>query len=134
MTDIGPLVKLLQEQIDKQEERHRQQLETQKEQVQTQKKQMDMQRLEFAKQMEALISRLGTGSPAPVAPAVSVPSFTAFDSTSELWRDYMPRFHTFVGANSNPKEKIAQVFLTNQTTTIQAPLHIGRTAGAIPGH
>ena len=38
---------------------------------------MDMQRLELAKHMEALVIRLGNGSPAPVAPAASVPGFTA---------------------------------------------------------
>ena len=80
-------------------------------------KQMDMQRLEFAKQMEALINRLGPGSPAPVAPAASVSSFTSFDPTLELWRNYLARFQTFFGANSIPGEKILQVFLTNQTTT-----------------
>ena len=33
----------------------------------------------------------------------------------ELWRDYWARFLTFLGANSVPNEKRAQVFLTNQT-------------------
>ena len=99
MTDIGPLVKLLQEQIDKQEDRHREQMEAQKEQMEAQKeqmeaqkeqmeaqkeqmeaqrKQMDMQRLDFAKQMDALINRLGTGSLAPAAPAASCENYLAF--------------------------------------------------------
>ena len=98
-------------------ETQKEQMETQKEQMEAQEKQMDMQRLDFANQMKALISALGTGRPAPVAPAASVPSFASFDSTSELWRDYLARFHTFVGANSITRENIAQVFLTNQTTT-----------------
>ena len=67
-----------------------------------------------ARQMEALIARLG---PAPVAPVASAPSFAPFDPTSELWKDYRDRFNTFAGANSIPEGKIAQVFLTNQSAT-----------------
>ena len=78
-------------------------------------KQMEKQEERHRQQMKVLLNRLETGGPALVAPAASVPSFTAFDSTSELWRDYLARFHTFVEANSIPAEKIAQVFLTNQT-------------------
>ena len=39
-----------------------------------------------------------------------------FDSSAELWKDYQARFSTFAGAHSISKEKLAQVFLTNQTT------------------
>ena len=39
-----------------------------------------------------------------------------FDSISELWKDYLARFYTFAAANSIPEDKMAQVFLTNQTT------------------
>ena len=99
MSDIAQLVQLMQKQmevqqlqIEKQEERHRQ-------------------------QMEGLINRLETGGPALVAPAASVPCFAPFDPTSKIWKDYRPRFHTFVGANSIPHKNTAQVFLTNQTTT-----------------
>ena len=90
----------------KQEEKHHQQMEA------------------HHKQVEGLMKRLDTGSPAPIAPAASVPCFTAFDSTSELWSDYLARFNTFVGANSIRVEKIAQVFLTNQTTTTYKLLSI----------
>ena len=123
MTDFADLVKLMQQQIqtqkkqmDKQEDRYREQMELLKERMAIQKDQMDMQRIEFVEQMDAMINRLETGSSAPAAQAASVPSFASFDSTSELWRAYLARFHTFVGANSIPKEKIAQVFLTNQKT------------------
>ena len=44
------------------------------------------------------------------------PPFPAFDSTAELWKDYLLRFETFVNANSVPDEKKALVFLTNQTS------------------
>ena len=50
------------------------------------------------------------GSCTPVA------SFQPIDSSSELWLDYLERFRTSLNANSIPKEKEAQVFLTNQTT------------------
>ena len=43
-------------------------------------------------------------------------SFERFDSNSELWLDYLERFRTLLTANSIPREKEAQVFLTNQTT------------------
>ena len=44
-------------------------------------------------------------------------SFQPFDSTSELWLDYLERFTciTLLTANSVPKEKAAKVFLTNQS-------------------
>ena len=43
------------------------------------------------------------------------PSFSAFDSASELWTDYWARFNTFLEAHSFRSEKRASVFLTNQT-------------------
>ena len=46
---------------------------------------------------------------------VDIPSFTPFDSTAKMWSDYWARFQTFVGANSIPADKRAQVFLTNQS-------------------
>ena len=48
----------------------------------------------------------------------SVPSFTAFDSTAELWTDYYSRLLTFIKAYSVPETKIAQIFLTNQTVSV----------------
>ena len=49
--------------------------------------------------------------PTPIA------SFQPFDSTSELWTDYLARFRTFVTANSIPDNKQAQIFLTNQSNS-----------------
>ena len=51
---------------------------------------------------------------------VSTPmaSFQPFDSTSELWTDYLARFRTFVTANSIPDNKQAQIFLTNQSNSV----------------
>ena len=45
----------------------------------------------------------------------ALPSFSAFNSASELWTDYWSRFNTFAEAHSVPSEKRASVFLTNQT-------------------
>ena len=50
--------------------------------------------------------------------AASVPSFTSFDSTNELWPDYWSRFQTYVAAHSIPESRLAQVFLTNQTAAV----------------
>ena len=40
----------------------------------------------------------------------------AFNSTAELWKDYLLRFETFVNDNSVPDEKKALVFLSNMTS------------------
>ena len=47
-----------------------------------------------------------------------IPIFALFDPTSELWKDYIVRFETFVGSNSIPETKYAQVFLTSQSPTV----------------
>ena len=47
-----------------------------------------------------------------------VASFQPFDSTSELWTDYLARFQTFVNANSIPDNKQAQIFLTNPSNSV----------------
>ena len=65
------------------------------------------------KQMEALVNSLSGNRMGNVT--ASIPNFSPFDSTSELWKDYWDRFNTYIGANSIPEEKRAQVFLTNQT-------------------
>uniref|UniRef100_A0A5S6QR28 Retrotransposon gag domain-containing protein n=1 Tax=Trichuris muris TaxID=70415 RepID=A0A5S6QR28_TRIMR len=83
-------------------------------------KQMEMQQQQIEaqrKQIETLLSRLAPVARTPPMVASSVPNFTAFDLASELWKDYWTRFKTLAGANSIPEDKLAQVFLTNQTTT-----------------
>ena len=69
--------------------------------------------------MQDFIMRLAAtpATTTSAVPTVTIPSFTPFESTSELWKGYWARFNTSVGANSIPK-KVAQVFLTNQTTTV----------------
>ncbi|CAM1324578.1 Uncharacterised protein r2_g3331 [Pycnogonum litorale] len=47
--------------------------------------------------------------------AISIPTFTPFDATSELWKDYWSRFQTFAGAHAVPSDRLVQTFLTNQS-------------------
>ena len=104
MSEIDNLIKVMREQMQQQEERHRQQEERQEERYQRQlnliQKQLDKQR----KSGGTFTSQQQT------------PPFPAFDSTAELWKDYLLRFKTFVSANSVSNDKLALVFLTNQTS------------------
>ena len=96
------LLELLQRQMEQQQL----QLEQQQAMMATQEKshQEQIQVLMFLAKKE------------PAKPFMSAwPSFSAFDSASELWTDYWARFKTFTEANSVPEEKKAYVFLTNQT-------------------
>ena len=47
--------------------------------------------------------------------AISTPSFAAFDSMSELWKDYWSRFQICMEVNSIPTERQHKVLLTNQS-------------------
>ena len=70
-------------------------------------------------QFDTLKALVDTGAFANKAVNTSpIPSFSPFDPTSELWKDYWARFCTFVGANAVPDERQAQVFLTNQSATV----------------
>ena len=111
MSEIADLIKVMQEQmqlqreqmqqpLQQQEERHQQQEERHRQQLTVMQQQLDEQR----KSAETFASQKQT-SP-----------FPAFDSTAELWKDYLLRFKTFVSANSVPDDKLALVFLTNQTS------------------
>ena len=63
--------------------------------------------------LQLLVTRSGTGLSS--SPLAGLPSFSAFDSTSEIWDDYYERFKTFVEANSIPDAKKAKIFLTIQS-------------------
>ena len=86
--------------MQRQEERHQQQAERHRQQLTVMQQQLDEQR-----------KSAGT-----FASQKQTPPFPAFDSTVELWKDYLLRFKTFVSANSVPDDKLALVFLTNQTS------------------
>ena len=66
--------------------------------------------------MKELIDHLGPVPKGQAGITVSIPNFLPFDSTSELWKDYLARLYTCASANSVHEDKVAQVFLTNQTT------------------
>ena len=100
MADIAELMKVMQEQM-----------QLQREQMQRQDEQHKQQLALMQQQMEDTRKVGGT-----MAPQHQTPPFPAFDSTAELWKDYLLRFETFVNANSVPDEKKALVFLTNQTS------------------
>ena len=106
--------KLFKEEAAKQEERHREQLEQQAHRHQ--------------KEMETWMGMLKEktnqeeNSRHPVTSSAAIPSFSPFDSTTELWPDYWSRFLTFLAANAVPDHRKAQVFLTNQSTAIYKQL------------
>ena len=107
MPDIAELVKVMQKQMQLQQE----QIQLQRQQMQKQDEQHKQQLVIMQQQMEDTRKARGT-----MAPQHQTPLFPAFDSTAELWKDYLLRFETFVNANSVPDEKKALVFLTNQTS------------------
>ena len=67
---------------------------------------------EQLKTLQSSLNNPRENVPTPMA------SFQPFDSTSELWTDYLARFRTFVTANSVPDNKQAQIFLTNQSNSV----------------
>ena len=148
MSESAQLIKLLQKQLDLQERRleeqqqHHQKLLDEQQRQRTEDKQqqqalLEEQHKQHKAEMDTLLqlfSRTVTptkeeeeGEDVPrlyVAPTQSaaIPTFTAFDSTAELWPDYWSRFCTFVAANAVPDQRTAQVFLINQTAAIYKQL------------
>ena len=72
MTDITPLVQLMQQQME------------------AQQKQTEVPQ----QQMEAMVAQLAATPSSATATysAASIPTFTPFDSSAELWKDYRARF------------------------------------------
>ena len=105
MSEISELILLLnkqhQEQMavlrDEQNKQHQEQMTMLQEQI---------------KILQSSLNNPRENVPTPMA------SFQPFDSTSELWTDYLARFRTFVTANSIPDNKQAQIFLTNQSNSV----------------
>ena len=105
MTEISELILLLNKQ-------HQEQMAVLRGEHREQNKQHQEQMTMLQEQLKTLQSSLNNpreNVPTPMA------SFQPFDSTSELWTDYLARFRTFVTANSIPDNKQAQIFLTNLT-------------------
>ena len=111
MVDIAELLKVMQEQMQLQREQMRQQEERHKQQEVSNEERHKQQLALMQQQMEDTRKAGGT-----MVPQHQTPPFPAFDSTAELWKDYLLRFETFVNANSVPDDKKALVFLTNQTS------------------
>ena len=118
MADIAELLKVMQEQMQLQreqmrqlEERHKQQEDRHKHQEVSNEERHKQQIALIQQQMEDTKKAGGT-----MVPQHQTPPFPAFDSTAELWKDYLLRFETFVNANSVLDDKKALVFLTNQTS------------------
>ena len=101
MSEISELILLLnkqhQEQMAVLRDEHREQMTMLQEQL---------------KILQSSLNKPRENVPTPMA------SFQPFDSTSELWTDYLARFRTFVTANSIPDNKQAQIFLTNQSNSV----------------
>ncbi len=86
------------------------------------REQIEQQRKENQEMMKLLLGKSGGKETTIMATAAAIPSFPAFDPSTELWSDYWSRFQTFIGANSIPDSKIAQVFLTNQSKVVYKQL------------
>ena len=115
MSEISELILLLNKQHQEQMAVLRDEHREQNKQYQEQNKQHQEQMTMLQEQLKILQSSLNNpreNVPTPMA------SFQPFDSTSELWTDYLARFQTFVTANSIPDNKQAQIFLTNQSNSV----------------
>ena len=108
MSEIADLIKVMQEQMQFQREQMQQQLQQQEERHQQQEERHRQQLTVMQQQLDEQRKSAGT-----FASQKQKPPFPAFDSTAELWKDYLLRFKTFVSANSEPDNKLALVFLTN---------------------
>ena len=97
MSEISELILLLNKQHQEQNKQHQEQMTMLQEQL---------------KILQSSLNNPRENVPTPMA------SFQPFDSTSELWTDYLARFRTFVTANSVPDNKQAQIFLTNQSNSV----------------
>ena len=94
-------------QYQEQNNQHQEQMAVLRDEHREQNKQHQEQMSMLQEQLKILQSSLNN-------PRENVP----FDSTSELWTDYLARFRTFVTANSIPDNKQAQIFLTNQSNSV----------------
>ena len=118
MSEIADLIKVMPEQMQRQEARHQQEKERHRQQEERQEERHQQQEERHWQQLTVMQQQLDEQrkSAGTFASQKQTPPFPAFDSTAELWKDYLLRFKTFVSANSVPDDKLALVFLTNQTS------------------
>ena len=109
-------------QHQEQNKQHQEQMAVLRDEHREQNKQYQEQNKQHQEQMTMLQEQLKILQSSLNNPRENVPtpmaSFQPFDSTSELWTDYLARFRTFVTANSVPDNKQAQIFLTNQSNSV----------------
>ena len=105
MSEISELILLLNKQ-------HQEQMAVLRDQQNKQHQEQMTMLQEQIKILQSSLNKPRENVPTPMA------SFQPFDSTSELWTDYLARFRTFVTANSIPDNKQAQIFLTNQSNSV----------------
>ena len=113
MSEISELILLLNKQHQEQNKQHQEQMAVLRDEH---REQMTMLQ-EQLKILQSSLNNPRENVPTPMA------SFQPFDSTSELWTDYLARFRTFVTANSIPDNKQAQIFLTNQSNSVFKSIH-----------
>ena len=126
MSEISELILLLNKQHQEQmavfRGEHQEQMAVLRDEHREQNKQYQEQNKQHQEQMTMLQEQLKILQSSLNNPRENVPtpmaSFQPFDSTSELWTDYLARFRTFVTANSIPDNKQAQIFLTNQSNSV----------------
>ena len=106
MWEIADLIKVMQEQMQRQEDCHQQREERHQQQEERHQQQLTVMQQQLDEQRKSA----GT-----FASQKQTPPYPAFDLTAELWKDYLLRFKTVVRANSVSDDKLALVFLTNQT-------------------
>ena len=142
MSETSQLIQLLQQQMQQQaqrseEEKQRYEEEKQRYEEEKQRYEEERQRHEEEKQlllqqakedkdlllkqldkmMQAAVGEKASSSTTSVS-SVAPPSFAPYDSTRELWEDYFKRFRTFIAAHAVSADREAQIFLTNQSTTV----------------
>ena len=109
-------------QHQEQNKQHQEQMAVLRDEHREQNKQYQEQNKQHQEQMTMLQEQLKILQSSLNNPRENVPtpmaSFQPFDSTSELWTDYLARFRTFITANSIPDNKQAQIFLTNQSNSV----------------
>ena len=119
MSEIADLIKVMQEQMQLQREQMQQQLQQQEERHQQEKErhrqQDECQEERHQRQLDLIQKQLDEQrkSGGTFTSQQQTSPFPAFDSTAELWKDYLLRFKIFVSANSVSDNKLALVFLTN---------------------
>jgi len=118
------IVELMQLQLKQQREEmqaHEQRFHAKAEaQEQRFREQAERQQADMKAMLQLLAKPPQSGQVLPPATALvtTTPTFSPFDFTSELWKDYWSRFLTFTRTHVVPDDRKVQVFLTNQSSTV----------------